>query len=164
MKSKLPPGVTQAQGVAMLHDLDFFINCDPCLASYELLEKEVANPSIPTDRIKAMGPTSSWKILDVVENVPKGIWGSNVESTYEFTNVEKGLFSRIKSPLNINMETLWEVRPAEDGEGLELVEEADITCSKLLVGIVKGQCETGGTFSPPPAYLTCKEEADFGVV
>lgn len=152
MKSKLPPGVTQAQGVAMLHDLDFFINCDPCLASYELLEKEVANPSIPADRVKALGPTSSWKILDVVENVPKGIWGSNVESTYEFTSVEKGLFSRIKSPLNISMETLWEVREAEDGEGLELVEEADITCSKLLVGIVKGQCETGGTFSPSPTY------------
>lgn len=128
----------------MLHDLDFFINCDPCLSKYELLEKEVSEPVLPVDRIKPQGPTSRYKILDIVENVPKGIWGSNVESTYEFTEIERGLFSRVQSPLSINMETVWEVRDAEDGDGLELVEDAQIHCSKLLVGIVRGQCESGG--------------------
>lgn len=147
--------------MAMLHDTDFFINCDPCLEKYELVEKEMADPALPTDRVKALGPTSVYKILDIVENVPKGIWGSNVESKYEFTDVERGLFCRIHSPLSITMDALWEIRDAEDGDGLEVVEEADIRCSKLLLGIVKGQCESGGrslgscsSSGPPDLSLT----------
>lgn len=143
VKCKLPAGVTKEQGVAMLHDTEFFINCDPCLERYELIEKEMADPALP-DRIKALGPTSVYKIIDVVENIPKGIWGSSVESKYEFTNVERGLFCRLRSPLSVVLEALWEIRDAEDGDGLELVEEADITASKMLVGIVKGQSESGG--------------------
>lgn len=150
VKTKLPQGASLQQGVAMLHDKEFFIHCDPCLDKYELLEKEVSDPALPADRVTAaMGPTSSYKILDIVENIPKGIWGSSVESRYEFTDVERGLFCRIKSPLNVVMDALWEIREAEDGEGLELVEEADIRCSKLLIGIVKSQCESGGKFACP---------------
>lgn len=128
----------------MLHDKDFFINCDPHLVQYEATG-DVADPTLP-ERAKATGPTCSYKILDVVPNVPKAIWGSEVRSTYEFTDVEKGLFCRIQSPLNVVMEALWEIRDAEDGEGLELVEDAELKCSKLLVGLVKSQCEAGGKF------------------
>lgn len=146
IRTKLPPGVTQKQGVAMLHDRDFFINCDPLLEKYEATG-EVADPSLP-DRITAIGPTTSYRIVDIVPNIPKAVWGSSVESTYEFTNVERGLFCRIHSPMNVLMEALWEVRDADDGEGLELVEDADIRCSKLLLGIVKSQCEAGGESVP----------------
>lgn len=142
IKSKLPPGVTREQGVKMLHDKEFFINCAPHLAKYDATG-EVADPVLP-ERAKAIGPTFSYSILDVVPNVPKAIWGSNVQSTYEFTDVENGLFCRIRSPLNVVMEALWEIRDAEDGEGLELVEDAELRCSKLLVGLVKSQCEAGG--------------------
>ncbi|KAJ4394209.1 hypothetical protein N0V93_003426 [Gnomoniopsis smithogilvyi] len=142
VKCKLPVGVTKEQGIAMLHDTEFFINCDPCLEKYELIEKEMADPALP-DRIKALGPTSAYKVTDIVENIPKGIWGSSVESKYEFTDVERGLFCRLRSPLSVVLEALWEVRDAEDGDGLELVEEAEITASKMLVGIVKGQSESG---------------------
>lgn len=131
----------------MLHDKDFFINCDPHLEKYESTG-EVADPVLP-ERAKAMGPTFSYNVLDIVPNVPKAIWGSNVQSTYEFTDVEKGLFCRIRSPLNVLMEALWEIRDAEDGEGLELVEDAELRCSKLLVGLVKSQCEAGGASSSP---------------
>lgn len=106
--------------------------------------------------MKALGPTSVYKILDVVENVPKGIWGSNVESKYEFTDTERGLFCRIYSPLSITMDALWEIRDAEDGDGLEVVEEAEIKCSKLLLGLVKGQCEAGGKLCRAPIQvLSC---------
>lgn len=142
-KCKVPAGVSKEQAVAMLHDTEFFISCDPCLDRYDLLEKEMANPELP-DRIKALGPTSLYKIIDIVENVPKGIWGSSVESKYEFTQVEHGLFCRLRSPLSVVLEALWEVRDAEDGDGLEIVEEAEITASKMLVGIVKSQSEAGG--------------------
>ncbi|KAJ4420021.1 hypothetical protein N0V82_004593 [Gnomoniopsis sp. IMI 355080] len=141
-KCKLPAGVTKEQAVAMLHDIEFFIQCDPCLEKYELLEKEMANPALP-DRIKGLGPTSLYNILDIVENIPKGIWGSTVESKYEFTQVERGLFCRLRSPLSVVMEALWEIRDAEEGDGLELVEEAEITASKMLVGIVKSQSQDG---------------------
>lgn len=144
IKTKLPPGVTQKQGVDMLHDKDFFINCDPCLEKYELLEKEVANPEIPRDRVKGLGPTTSYKVHDIVENVPKAVWTPQVELTNEVTDIERGVFSRIKAPLNVVMETVWEIREAEDASGLELVEEADIKCSKLLVGMIKEQCERDG--------------------
>lgn len=148
IKSKLPPGVTRAQGVRMLHDdKDFFINCDPHLVKYEATG-EVADPvALPAraQRGTCTGPTYAYKILDVVPNVPKAVWGSEVQSTYEFTDVERGLFCRIRSPLNVHMEALWEIRDADDGGGgLELVEDAEIRCSKLLLGLVKSQCEAGG--------------------
>lgn len=128
----------------------------------------MADPALPADRIKALGPTSVYKILDIVQNVPKGIWGSNVESKYEFTDVERGLFCRIHSPLSITMDALWEIRDAEDGDGLEVVEEADIKCSRLLVGIVKGQCESGGKSSEStapsvPTSLLSSDDADLSL-
>lgn len=148
MKTKLPPGATLQHGVAMLHDREFFIHCDPCLDKYELLEKEMAgDPELPAERLgqnKPLGATTAYKIVDIVENIPKGIWGSTVESRYEFTDIERGLFLRIKSPLGVVMDTVWEIK--EGGEGLEIVEDAEIRCSRLLAGIVKGQCEAGGEF------------------
>lgn len=129
-------------------------DASPSLAKYDLIEKDLADPALPKDRVKALGPTSVYKILDIVENVPKGIWGSNVESKYEFTDTEHGLFCRIYSPLSITMDALWEIRDAEDGDGLEVVEEADIKCSRLLVGLVKGQCETGGKFCRIHPYVS----------
>lgn len=101
---------------------------------------EVIDPALP-DGIKALGSTISYKVIDHVETMPKGIWGSTVESTYEFTNVELGLFVRIKSPLNVVMDTAWEIR--ETDGGLELVEDSTIKCSRLLVGIVKSLNEGG---------------------
>lgn len=144
VRTKLPAGATQQQAVEMLHDRDFFIHCDPCLDRYEVLDKDIASPELPAGRVQGIGPTTSYKIIDIVANVPKGVWGSHVESTYEFTDVERGLFCHIRSPLSIVMEALWEIREAEDGSGFEIVEEVDIKCSRLLIGSVKGQTEQGG--------------------
>lgn len=54
---------------------------------------------------------------------------------------------RIRSPMSITMDAVWEIRDAEDGDGLEVVEEADITCSRLLLGLVKSSCENGGKYA-----------------
>lgn len=114
------------------------------MEKYELIDKELADPDLPKDRVQALGPTRVYKIVDMVENVPKGFWGSNVESNYEMTDVERGIFCRVHCPMSISMDALWEIREAEDGEGLEMVEENDITCSRPLASLVKGQCESGG--------------------
>lgn len=42
------------------------------------------------------------------------------------------------------MDTVWQVREKQDKKGeWELVEDLEIRCNRLLVGVVKGQCEEG---------------------
>jgi hypothetical protein len=90
-----------------------------------------------------------YRVTDIVHAIPAGIWDTNVVSTYEFTDIRDGLFVRIRGPLAVVMDTFWEVREVGDGDGddeemgLELVEEVTIRCSRLLMGIVRGQCENG---------------------
>ncbi|KAH6854196.1 hypothetical protein B0I37DRAFT_441233 [Chaetomium sp. MPI-CAGE-AT-0009] len=96
-----------------------------------------------------------YRVTDVIHAIPAGIWDTNVVSIFELTDIEDGLFVRIRSPLSVVMETFWRVREVagaeegggdgdgdggEAGPGLELVEDVTIQCSRLLVGIVKGQC------------------------
>lgn len=87
-------------------------------------------------------PPAVYEVTDRVHALPAGLWDSDVVSTYEFTDLEKGMFVRLRSPLSVMMETVWEVREVEGSPGaLELVEEVNISCSRLLVGVIKGQCE-----------------------
>ncbi|POS74090.1 hypothetical protein DHEL01_v207520 [Diaporthe helianthi] len=137
--TKLPDGATQKQGVAMLQDHEFFLSCNPHMQKFESLG-QVTEPTLP-DSIKPVGPTTSYKVTDLVETLPKGIWGSSVESNYEFTDFELGTFCLLRSPLNVVMHTFWSIE--EKNGGLELVEACEIKCSKLLIGIVKSLNEGG---------------------
>ena len=99
--------------------------------------------SIPPMRTCSPPTSDDPKIYEVVDRVhalPAGLWDSDVVSTSEVVDLERGIFVRLRSPLSVVMETVWEVREVE-GVGLELVEESVISCSRLLAGIVKGQCE-----------------------
>lgn len=138
--SQLPDGVSRGPGVVMLQDNDFFLSCDPHLKKYEA-KGEVSEPQIP-EGVDARGPTLSYEVTDELENIPKGIWGSTVVSTYEFTNIEHGVFSRVKSPLGVVIDTRWEIKEAEGGK-LDLVQAAEISCSMPLMSLVKGRCEAG---------------------
>lgn len=138
--SKLPPKASRSQAIAMLHDHTFFLNCDPHLS-----ESKPLNPITPAeipDTVKPARPTKSYSVTDIVHTIPAGLWDSKVVSTYEITDTADGLFVRIKSPLSIVMDTVWEIREVEGG-GLELFENIEIRCSRLLVGVVKSQCEGG---------------------
>ncbi|KAK3300815.1 uncharacterized protein B0H64DRAFT_334386 [Chaetomium fimeti] len=186
--TRFPRGRTRAQAIAMLSDHQFFLSCDPHMTKSELIpQAEHATltppPAVP-DYVKtelrarpqpqsgsepsqdgeAGGEAAAetvpecYRVTDIVHAIPAGIWDTNVVSIFELTDIEDGLFVRIRSPLSIVMETFWRVREvagAEEGEGggdddddgeagpgLELVEDVTIRCSRLLVGIVKGQCET----------------------
>lgn len=138
--SQLPDGVSRQLGVVMLQDNEFFLSCDPHLNKYEA-KGEVTEPQFP-EGVNAQGSTKSYEVTDQLENIPKGIWGSTVVSTYEFTNIENGVFSRVKSPLGVSIDTRWEIREAEGGK-LDLVQAAEISCSKPLMSLVKGRCEAG---------------------
>ena len=41
------------------------------------------------------------------------------------------------------VDTIWTIKPGEEEGSLELVEDVTISCSRLLVGTVKGLCESG---------------------
>ncbi len=138
--SKLPETTTRKQAIAMLQDHDFFLQCDPHMSKYEELADKKPTAPIP-DTVKGTGGEACYSVTDIVHTVPANLWDTNVVSTYEFTNTETGVFARIRSPLNVVLDTIWEIK-GEDGK-LEMVENAFIQCPRLLVGIVKSQCEGG---------------------
>ncbi|KAK3335749.1 hypothetical protein B0T19DRAFT_407341 [Cercophora scortea] len=140
--SKLPQKASREQAIAMLHDHEFFLRCDPLLAKFEVVAQETATPQLPEEvHARAIGETISYNVTDVVHAIPAGIWDTNVVSTYEFTNMNNGVFVRIKSPMSIVMDNRWEIQGEDDA--LELVEDTAISCSRLLLGIMKSQCANG---------------------
>ena len=142
--SKLPEGATKEQAIAMLSDHIFFLHCDPHLQKYDTLTPD-APPEVPEAiqaKIRGNKGTEVYQVTDLVHTIPAGLWDSNVVSTYEITDITDGLFVRIRSPLSIVMDTVWEIKEGEDGK-LELAETITIKCSRFLLGIVTSQCEGG---------------------
>ncbi|KAI9171277.1 hypothetical protein HJFPF1_00759 [Paramyrothecium foliicola] len=143
-KSPVPPGITSAKCVELLQGYEFFIQCDPHMIKYEAMETPSDSvPTVPEERgVAGIAVPKCYKVTDKVQALPAGLWDSDVVSTYEFINLEKGVFVRIRSPLSTVMETIWEAKENENGE-LVLVEDIVIKCSRLLVGVVKNTCEAG---------------------
>ncbi|KKY35442.1 hypothetical protein UCDDA912_g04574 [Diaporthe ampelina] len=158
--SQLPDGVSREQGFVMLQDNDFFLSCDPHLKKYEA-KGDVTEPQLPGS-VNAQGSTKSYEVTDELENIPKGIWGSTVVSTYEFTNIEYGVFSRVKSPLGVVINTRWDIKEGDDGK-LDLVQAAEISCSKPLMSLVKGRCEAGWGKIHAKMLERLQNEANSGV-
>ena len=139
----------------MLSDHLFFLACDPHMTAYEAVPRAAwaslsPPPSLPDDVRAQLRSSPSqkegeeevsavYRVTDLVHAIPAGIWDTSVVSVYEFTLIGEGVFVRIRSPMGVVMETFWRVR--EEGEGLVLVEEVRVRCSRLLLGIVRGSCE-----------------------
>lgn len=140
----IPAGIGPEKGVELLQGHEFFIQCDPHMIKYEPIDSPSApEPTLPDGRgVKAVAAPKCYQVTDKVHALPAGLWDSDVVSTYEFINIERGVFVRIRCPLNVSMETVWEVRETQDG-GSELVEDVVIKCSRFLVGVIKSTCETG---------------------
>ena len=142
--SKLPQGTTKEQAIKLLlHDHEFFLRCDPHLVKFESIEPEKDQTSTLPETLQKTDEMKCYKVTDLVHTLPAGLWDSNVVSTYEMTNIADGLFVRIKSPMSVVMDTIWTIRAGEAEGSVELVEDVSINCSKLLVGTVKGLCESG---------------------
>lgn len=133
-----------SKGVELLQGYEFFIKCDPHMVKFEpLAEQPSPLPTIPAERgHTATGTPKCYTVTDKVHALPAGLWDSDVVSTYEFINLEKGVFVRIRSPMSVLMETVWEIKEGPEG-GLVLSEDILIKCSRLLLPIVKSTCESG---------------------
>ncbi|KAG6007860.1 hypothetical protein E4U21_005448 [Claviceps maximensis] len=128
----------------MLHQHILFIQYNPHMIKYEA----VATPTKPEPQLPGhcahpgIAPPKCYQVTDKVHALPAGLWDSDVVSTYEFINLDKGVFVRIRSPLNTVMENIWTIQEKSDGSGHELKEEVVIKCSRLLVGVIRNTCES----------------------
>ncbi|KAF5023900.1 hypothetical protein F66182_4022 [Fusarium sp. NRRL 66182] len=141
--SAISSGIPASEAIEMLHDHVFFIKCDPHMIKYEALPTPEPLPVIPdTLGLKPVVPPECYSITDRVHALPAGLWDSDVVSTAEFFDLERGLFVRMRGPMGMTLETVWQIEEAKDG-GLEIVEEISIACSRLMLGVIKGSCEAG---------------------
>ncbi|KAK1996317.1 hypothetical protein LX36DRAFT_122470 [Colletotrichum falcatum] len=135
----LPAGMSREDAIALIHDAEHHIKCDPHMKNYAKRTPEIP-PTVPKD-IKPVASTECYTVTDSVSTLlPKGIWDSDAVSDYDFTFTQDGSFVRTSCPLNVMLETRWRVKDASGG-GLELEEVVEVQCSRLLASIVKGQCE-----------------------
>lgn len=144
--SPLPAGTTRDLALAMIRDDEHFLNCNPHKSKHEPVPTPSdPPPAPPPDSTRALGETRCYKVTDVVHTLPAGLWDSEVVSTYEFVDVADGVFVRIRSPMGVVLETVWSISGGGDGAKTptpEMREQVTIKCSRLLVGPVKGACQS----------------------
>ncbi|KAM5355697.1 hypothetical protein ACJ41O_002343 [Fusarium nematophilum] len=140
--SAIPAGIPASKAVEMLHDHGFFLSCDPHMIKYEALPPPSdPAPTVPEELgVKPVAPPRRYTVTDRIHALPAGLWDSDVVSTCEFFDLEKGVFVRLHSPMNVLLETVWQIKEV-DGGNCEIVEDVAIKCSRLLVGVVKNSCE-----------------------
>lgn len=128
----LPPTATFEAAVAVLHNHDSILRLDPEFVSYE---------TKPTPTSSENPATKYYTVTDHMNALPRGIWDSTVNFEAEITDIPKGVEWIIHAPLGIYQVTFWTIEPAPESEGrFYFVEDVSITCSRLLVGTVKGKC------------------------
>ncbi|KUJ13550.1 uncharacterized protein LY89DRAFT_622458, partial [Mollisia scopiformis] len=141
---RLPPSITRSTALTYLHNHAFILSADSNLTSYTSLPTSTPSP-LPTEhQSKKIAETRIYTIRDKVADVPGGLWSSDVESAGEYTNLTDGIFLRGKSPLSVVTETVIRVEGAEgegEGEGLVIRCESRVSCSRLIVGVIKGSLE-----------------------
>ncbi|KAH8884934.1 hypothetical protein GQ53DRAFT_751588 [Thozetella sp. PMI_491] len=131
LKGALPAGCTPEKAIALLHDHEYMIRLDKNLDRYETNEAPKKEPEAVDAALKPCGETKLYLIHDNVKNVPGGIWDSKVDSSAEYTNLESGIFILSRPPMGIVSRGKWLV------QGGELVVVTEISCSKLLLPVVK---------------------------
>jgi hypothetical protein len=131
-RTPLPSTATLEDGVAVLRDHDFLIKLDPEFVKY-------TTDTAPANSDPA---TKFYTVTDHMDALPAGLWDTTVSFKAEITDIPTGVKWVIKAPLGLTQLTMWTIEPAVAPEtGFCLVEDIQITCSRLLVGTVKGKCE-----------------------
>jgi len=134
-----------AAAVALLQDHKHYLGCNPHMTAHEAIPTPTPAPELPMSVQTASSSSSSsaewrlFRVTDVVHALPAGLWDTDIVSRYEFCPIERGVFVRIRSPLGIVLESTWTV----DETAGTLVEEILIRASRLLVPVLRSQCESG---------------------
>src|SRR6201995_2380738 len=140
-RTVLPANATKEKALAIFRNHDNLIRLDPDLQNYETM------PAEPSDSPQ----TKRYNITDVMHTLPRGLWDTTVSFSAEITDIDDGVEWVVRAPLGLVQKSIWTVEPAAEkdteaeGEAFDgrwvLVEDVEITCSRLLLGTVKGKCE-----------------------
>ncbi|KAF4431797.1 hypothetical protein FACUT_8557 [Fusarium acutatum] len=131
------------KAIEMLHDHVFFLHCNPYMSKFEAMPTPDPTPSVPdTLEVEPIAAPDCYSVTDRIHTLPAGLWDSDVISSYEFFDLESGVFVRTRGPMGLVLETVWKIEESEGGN-LEIVEQVSITCSRLVMGMIKSSCEAG---------------------
>ena len=144
----LPASTTFDHAVRSLHNHELLIRFDPEHDHYETLPSEPNTPE-----------TKRYKVTDIMQTLPKGLWGSTVTFEAQMTNTENGVIWINKAPLGLLQNTTWRLMKVDvlvendiksanvavEGDKGEwaLVEDVNIEANRLILGIATGKCEAG---------------------
>jgi hypothetical protein len=127
------------KALSLFADHDLLIRLDPELSHYETLDPP-ANAPDPK--------TKYYKVTDVMHALPRGIWDTTISFNAEITNLEKGVLWVIRAMMGFNQTSRWLIEPAEEedkakepGCTLVLIEDVELSGSRLVVGTAKRKCE-----------------------
>lgn len=145
----IPLPASQRKGaVALLHDHDFYLHCDPHLTEYKATTPPTSsNPptfasyKVPAAVAALAGENPEVKLYEVHDHVPNPVYSSNVKSNEEMVDFADGLWVRVRSPMGVMMETTWTVQEGKESGELELVEDVYVSCNRMLMGLVKSSVE-----------------------
>lgn len=134
--AKFPDGLTRESILALLRNHDFLIRA----ADPDLIEYKKVIPNKPVELPEGIsGPTETYELVNSVPGVQAKLVGaSKVKAGFVITDMENGVFFRIKAVMSTVMDKTWEIQ--ENEGGLELVETVNIRCPKPMLGNVQGSC------------------------
>lgn len=126
----LPPQTTFSRAVSLLRNHDWLLRLDPELHSY------TTSPTIPAPNVKV------YNVIDNMEGIPKSIYDAKVHIEIQIADEEDGVEFLVHAPLGVVQRAKWKV-VGEEGKW-KLVIETVITCSRILMGIVRGKGDVNG--------------------
>ncbi|KAL9620297.1 MAG: hypothetical protein Q9160_005196 [Pyrenula sp. 1 TL-2023] len=131
----LPPtGSFPSAAVAILHDHDWAIRLDPELDTYTLATNNIEKGE--------MLRTKTYNVVDHMGGIPKSIHDAKVNMEIQITDVDEGVDFLIHAPMGVVQRAQWRVTDDAEKPGeWQLVAETEITCSRLLMGIIKGKAD-----------------------
>ncbi|KAF2670187.1 hypothetical protein BT63DRAFT_424134 [Microthyrium microscopicum] len=150
-RTLLPPTATLADANTVFANHDTLLHLDPEIVSYTSID---APPTSAAEHTNA--ETNWYQVTDHMAGLPAGLWDTTIKYNISITPIENGIRRHVSATLGLEQESTWVVEEASaadlerevavDGEGkgkrLVLVEDIYITASRVLMGTVKGKCES----------------------
>jgi len=145
--SILPTSTDFDHALKNLHNHELLLRLDPEHDHYKTLPSDPSSPA-----------TKRYKVTDIMQALPKGIWGSTVTFEAEMTDTEDGVKWVNKAPLGFLQTSTWRLTRTDmlheaDAAGANIILESDkgewalveevlIKANKLILGIAVGKCES----------------------
>ncbi|MCJ1379871.1 hypothetical protein MMC17_002974 [Xylographa soralifera] len=158
----LPPATSVPSAIAILHDHDWLIRLDPELDSYMLSLPDASIAGIQiAEKEKSHGSIKTYKVIDNMSGIPKSLYDVKVNIEIQITDVIEGVDFLVHAPLGVVQRAKWRIVNDVGEQGAwQLSIETEITCLRLLMGIVRGKGETNVPMMGKAFTERLKKESD----